>query len=296
MEIGMALPTMAKGYDRATTLTWCRDIDAGPFSSVSCGERVTHHNQDMLVSMAAAAALTERVRVFCNLVVGPLHATAVIAKQLATLDVLAGGRLTVGVGIGGREDDIMAAERSPGNRHARLDAQVAGMRAMWQGTAPFEGADPVGPAPVQPGGPPILSGAMGPKATARAAAWADGISGFSLGGVPAENDASFRLARRAWEDAGRTERPRLVTGCFFALDDDDAAAAAGLREFAFDYLRIFGDELAKAMAGPLDVSSAGRVREVLDAAEAAGCDEFILVPARTGIGCLHRAIDVVAQR
>src|SRR4051794_25290728 len=116
MEIGMSLPTMAERYDRSTTLAWCRGIDAGPFSSVSCGERITYHNQEMLVTMSAAAALTERVRVFCNLVVGPLHATAVVAKQLATLDVLAGGRLTVGVGIGGREHDILAAERSPERR------------------------------------------------------------------------------------------------------------------------------------------------------------------------------------
>jgi alkanesulfonate monooxygenase SsuD/methylene tetrahydromethanopterin reductase-like flavin-dependent oxidoreductase (luciferase family) len=296
MEIGMSLPTMAERYDRSTTLAWCRGIDAGPFSSVSCGERITYHNQEMLVTMSAAAVRTERGRVFCNLVVGPLHATAVVAKQLATLDVLAGGRLTVGVGIGGREHDILAAERSPERRHARLDALVAGMREVWKGAPPFKGAGPVGPSPVQPGGPPVLSGAMGPKATRRAAAWADGISGFSLGGVPAEIDAAFRLAERTWDEAGRTERPRLVTGCFFALDDDDAAATEVLRRFAFDYLRIFGDDLATAMVESLDVSSPARVREVLDGAEAAGCDEFILVPATTDVGCLQRAADVVARR
>lgn len=292
----MALPTMAQRYDRATTLAWCRAIDGGPFTSVSCGERITFQSQDMLISMAAAAALTERVRVFCNLVVGPLHATAVMAKQIATLDVLAGGRLTVGVGIGGREHDVLAAERPMQRRHEVLDAQVAGMRALWGGAAPFDGADPVGPRPVQPGGPPILAGAMGPKATRRAAAWADGISGFSLGGVPAEMDAAFRLAEQIWHEAGRTERPRLVSGCFFVLDDDEAEATAVLRRFAFDYLRIFGESLATTMAGSLSVASPSRLTETLDGAQAAGCDELILVPGTTDLGCLRRAAEVVARR
>ena len=123
MEVGLALPTMARGYDRSTTVDWCRGIDAGPFSSVSCGERITYHNQEMLVTNAAAAALTERVRVFVNLVVGPLHRTAVLAKQLATLDVLAGGRLTVGLGVGGRE------ERLPGGRVAVHPAPRPARRA-----------------------------------------------------------------------------------------------------------------------------------------------------------------------
>ncbi len=71
MEIGVALPTMAAGYTRATNLDWAAGIDAGPYSSISCGERITFRNQEMIVTLAAAAALTERVRVFANLVVAP---------------------------------------------------------------------------------------------------------------------------------------------------------------------------------------------------------------------------------
>ena len=88
MDIGVALPTMARDYRRSTTLEWSRGIDDGPFSSISCGERITFRNQEMLVTNAAAAALTERVRVFVNLVVLPFHPPAVIAKELATKDVL----------------------------------------------------------------------------------------------------------------------------------------------------------------------------------------------------------------
>jgi alkanesulfonate monooxygenase SsuD/methylene tetrahydromethanopterin reductase-like flavin-dependent oxidoreductase (luciferase family) len=282
----MALPTMARGYDRSTTLEWCRGIDAGPFSSISCGERITFHNQEVLVANAAAAALTERVQVFVNLVVAPLHPTALLAKQLATLDVLAGGRLTVGLGVGGREGDYRAAESPFTRRHARLDEQVTALRRAWAG-APLDDGDQVGPSPVQDGGPPLLAGAMGPKALARAAVWADGISGFSLGADPGELKGAADAARRAWADAGREEPPRLVSGCFFALGVESAQDVLG--RFAYEYLAVFGERAARALAATVAVSTPERLRQAVADAEAAGLDEFILVPATTDPRCLEAA-------
>ncbi|MBV9921767.1 MAG: LLM class flavin-dependent oxidoreductase, partial [Pseudonocardia sp.] len=238
------------------------------------------------VTNAAAAALTERVQVFVNLVVGPLHPTALLAKQLATLDVLAGGRLTVGLGVGGREGDYRAAEAAFTRRHARLDEQVTGLRRAWAGE-PLADGDPVGPAPVQPGGPPLLAGAMGPKALARAAVWADGISGFSLGADRGELEGAADAARRAWDDAGRDEPPRLVSGCFFALGVDGAQDVLG--RFTYEYLAVFGERAARALAGTVAVSTPERVRQALADAEAAGVDEFILVPATTDLRCLDAA-------
>lgn len=145
MEIGVALPTMATGYNRSATVDWCVGIDAGPFSSVSCGERITYHNAEMMVTLGAAAALTERVRVFVNLVVAPMHPPAMVAKQLATLQVLSEGRVTLGVGVGGREDDYRAMGVPFDHRHARLDTAVEELGALLRGEAPFDGADPVGP-------------------------------------------------------------------------------------------------------------------------------------------------------
>jgi alkanesulfonate monooxygenase SsuD/methylene tetrahydromethanopterin reductase-like flavin-dependent oxidoreductase (luciferase family) len=290
IDVGMALPTMAQGYDRSTTLEWCRGIDAGPYSSISCGERITYHNQEVLVANAAAAALTERVQVFVNLVVGPLHPTPLLAKQLATLDVLAGGRLTVGLGVGGREGDYRAAESSFRHRHARLDQQVAGLRRAWSGEPLGDGAV-IGPPPVQAGGPPLLAGAMGPKALARAAVWADGISGFSLGADPGEMKGAADAALRAWADAGREERPRLVSGCFFALGLDGSQDV--LARFTYDYLEVFGERAARAMADGVAISTPERVRQAVADAEAAGCDEFVLVPATTDPRCLAAATEAL---
>lgn len=294
MEIGVALPTMAAGYTRATTIDWCRGIDAGPFSSISCGERITFRNQEMVVTNAAAAALTERVRVFVNLVVLPMHPVAEIAKQIATLDVLSGGRVTLGVGVGGREHDYRAMESDMAGRHGRLDRGVADLRRLWAGEAAFEGADPTGPSCVQPGGPPILAGAMGPKALARAAVWADGVSGFSIDADAAGMGAASVAARTAWADAGRTEPPRVVTGCFYALGGQDPQST--LASFTYDYLEIFGRSFARAMADSAPVWNADRLLRALDDAEAAGVDEFILVPGTVDPACLDATVDVVTNR
>ncbi len=296
MDVGMSLPTMASGYTAATTRDWSRAIDAGPFTTLSTGERITFDNPDWLVTLSAAATLTERVRLFANLVVLPAHPVAVTAKQLATLDQLSGGRLTVGVGVGGRGHDFRAAERTTKGRHARLDEQVAELRRLWAGEPPFDRADPVGPTPTQGAGVPILAGAMGPKAMARAARWADGVSGFSVSGTVSEMATNFRLAEQAWADAGRTTAPRRVSGCFYVLDGDDERATATLDAFARRYLAIFGAEIAEAMAATCRVASVSALDQVLDGAAEAGCDEFVLVPGTVALDCLSRTTEVLATR
>ena len=100
----------------------------------------------MTVTNAAAAALTERVRVFVNLVVLPMHPIPVVAKELATLDVLSGGRVTLGVGIGGREHDYLASGSTMERRHQRLDDGVAELRRLWAGGAAVRGSRPGRPA------------------------------------------------------------------------------------------------------------------------------------------------------
>jgi alkanesulfonate monooxygenase SsuD/methylene tetrahydromethanopterin reductase-like flavin-dependent oxidoreductase (luciferase family) len=286
MEIGMALPTMATGFTRATFVEWCGGIDEGPYSSVSAGERITFHNPELLVTSTAAAALTERVQVITNIAVLPLHRPAMLAQQLATLDVLAGGRLMVGVGVGGREQDYRALDIPYDGRHARLDSGVAELRRLWSGAPAYAGGQPVGPSPHRPGGPPLLAAAMGPKSMARAARWAAGVTGFSIGADPEEIARGNRMALDAWETEGRDERPRLVSGSFFLLGGPGADDQ--LKRFARAYLAVFGDRAADALAQLVGISSPSRLLDALAAAEAAGCDEFILVPGTVDPDCLER--------
>jgi alkanesulfonate monooxygenase SsuD/methylene tetrahydromethanopterin reductase-like flavin-dependent oxidoreductase (luciferase family) len=290
MTVGVALPQMAEGLDQRAVRDWCLAVDEGPFSSISAGERITFHNLEGLSLCAAAAVLTTRVRVLANVVVLPWHPTAMAAKQLATIDVLSGGRLEVAVGIGGRHQDYEALGASVRGRHQRLDDGVAELRRLWAG-GPAPDGEAVGPAPVQVGGPPLLASAMGPRSLARAARWADGVSGFTLLGDAAEAAASFRAAEDAWEQAGRDTRPRQVTGSFVALGDD---APAVLRGFAERYLQVFSPDLAATLAAQMPLHDPGRLTDLLDALDAAGCNEFIVVPASTDVRMVDRLAALVA--
>lgn len=287
----MTLPSMAADYDRETTLAWCRGIDAGPFSSLACGERIAFRNQEMRVLLSAAAALTERVRIVPTLYVLPMHSAAWVAKEIATLDVLSGGRVTLAVGVGGREQDYRAVGAPFAGRFGKLDAQVAELRRLWRGEAALEGAPPLGPAPVQKGGPPIWAGAMGPKSLRRAARWADGVCGFSMAGDPEEVRQALAAADQAWADAGRADRPRRVSGFWYALGD---GAEERLRRYVFEYLEVFGADVARAMADRPRIHSRAAFREAVAAIEAAGCDELILVPTTTDPAELERTCEALA--
>jgi alkanesulfonate monooxygenase SsuD/methylene tetrahydromethanopterin reductase-like flavin-dependent oxidoreductase (luciferase family) len=290
MKIGMTLPTMVPDLDRDLLLAWMRGIDQGPFSTLAAGERLAFPNQEMMVTMAAAAAVTERVRLAFTLVVLPLHSTLLMAKQLATMDVLSGGRVTVGVGIGGREEDYRAAGAPFQKRLARMEEQVATMRRAWSGEGVLEGVNPIGPSPVQAGGPEILAGSLFPGSIRRAARWADGLCGFSFAPDPAEVGQAFDVARAAWREQGRPA-PRLVTSCWFALG---AGARAQMDVYVQRYLGFFGAEAAASMATLCTTVSAVALREVVRQVADLGADELILVPTTSDPGELARVADVLA--
>ena len=293
MKIGMTLPSMVAGVDRDAILAWCRGIDAGPFSSLACGERITFHNQEMRVLLAAAAALTSRVRIVPTLYVLPLHATALVAKEVATLDVLSGGRVTVCVGVGGREQDYRALGAPFEKRFARLDAQVAELRRLWSGEPAFAGAPAIGPAPLQKGGPPLWSGALGPKGMARAARWAEAVMGFAMTGDPAEAAKSFAAVDAAWQQAQRRDRAPRISGFWYGLGP---GAEPRLRSYVFDYLRIIGEPGARAVAAAQRVHTVDAFHASLDAIEAQGCDELFLVPSSADPEELERTCEALAAR
>lgn len=292
MKIGMTLPAMVRDYDRQATLDWCKRIDEGPFSSLAVGERITYFNQDMIVLMAAAAALTERVDIYATLFVLPLHGTGTVAKQIATMDVLSGGRLRVGVGVGGREHDFKAAEREFSGRHKRMDAQVAAMRDIWNGGPAFEGADPIGPAPIQKNGPPILAGVMGAKPLARAANWADGVCGQAMDCNFGGTSEMVRTVQQAWNDAGRDTKPFTSTCFWYGLGPDGKQR---LYDYADSYAAIFGPEIAKYMADNQTVSDEASMLDAMRKIQDGGVDELVLVPTSSDLAELDRTLEVMEK-
>jgi alkanesulfonate monooxygenase SsuD/methylene tetrahydromethanopterin reductase-like flavin-dependent oxidoreductase (luciferase family) len=294
LEIGICLPYMKEGLDRETLLGWARAIDAGPFASLSCGERITGGTVEMRAVLAAAAAVTERVRIVPSLYVLPMHNAVWAAKEIATLDVLSGGRAAVTVGVGGREADYRAVGASFARRHARMDEQVGEMRRIWRGEPPFEGADVVGPPPVQIGGPPIYAGVMGPKAMRRAGRWADGVYVWSGNGEKAEIASLLQRADEAWSEAARPSGPRRIGGFWYCLAPEESQSK--LARYVHDYLAIFGEAPARAMAERMNRSDPGAVRAAIDDMEAVGCEELFLVPATAELAEVERLAEIVAAR
>ena len=200
------MPVMEPNLDAATLKAWARVIDGGPFSSLCWGERIAFDNPECLTLLGALSAWTDRVRLVTTVVVPQLHDPVMLAKQLATGDMLSGGRLTVGIGVGGRLEDYHAVEADPATQTIRgLADSVSVMKRIWAGENVTESVVPVGPSPLQAGGPELLIGTMGPKTVRSAAAWADGLAGTTLDLDVAKQNELFDVARQSWAQAGKAQ-------------------------------------------------------------------------------------------
>ena len=148
--------------DGGRCLAWARQADAGPFSSLSIIDRLVYGNYEPLITLAVVAGVTTRIRLMPSVLLAPSRSAAVLASEAATLDALSGGRLTLGPGVGGREDDFRAAGASFNDRGRRFEEQLATMKQIWAGEAVSAEVGPIGPRLVQDGGPPILIGGLSP--------------------------------------------------------------------------------------------------------------------------------------
>ncbi|GAA3266232.1 LLM class flavin-dependent oxidoreductase [Dactylosporangium vinaceum] len=201
MQIGIGLPIS----DPARLPEWARRAEAAGFASVALLDRLAYDNPEPLVALSVLAGATTRIRLQTEVLLAPLRSTAVLAKQVATLDRMSGGRFTLGVGVGGRDDDHAAAGVPLRQRGARMDAMLTDLRTIWSG-APYP-ETPIGPAPATPGGPPLLIGGFAPAALARVARFADGF----LCAAPLQWAGGLvRTVEDQWAAADRPGRPRLV--------------------------------------------------------------------------------------
>jgi alkanesulfonate monooxygenase SsuD/methylene tetrahydromethanopterin reductase-like flavin-dependent oxidoreductase (luciferase family) len=294
MKIGICLPYMKAGLTRDDYLAWFRAVDEGPFHSVCCGERVHGPTMDMRMVLAAAAVATSRVLLSPTLYVLPMHNATRVAKEIASLDILSGGRMRqVSLGYGGREQDYEAVGARYQGRYARMDQQVEQMRRVWRGEEIVPGAGPIGPGMTGAGEPQLLAGAMGPKSIERCARWADGLYAWSFNSEQAEFTRAFAMADKAWERAARPAPPYRLGGCWYTLADDGQRK---LYDYIYEYMAIAGHEIATMMAESVHRSSADGVRTALDNAEAAGCEEFFLVPATAEMAEIDRLADILSTR
>jgi alkanesulfonate monooxygenase SsuD/methylene tetrahydromethanopterin reductase-like flavin-dependent oxidoreductase (luciferase family) len=291
----MTMPVMEPDLDAPTLKAWAKAIDGGPFSSLCWGERIAFHNPEAITLLGALAAWTDRVRLVTTVVVPQLHDPVMLAKALATGDMLSGGRLTVGLGIGGRREDYEAVGADPATQTMRAMTQlVAVMRRVWAGEKVTESVLPVGPAPVQTAGPQLLVGTTGPKTVRSAAGWADGLAGTTLDLDTAKQNELYDVARAAWAQAGKPE-PYLATSFWFAIGDGDEPRAQVHRHLR-RYMNWIPVEYVDAMAPSTGwAGTQDELAGLLKRFEDIGTDEVHLIPTSADVEQVRRVADVIGN-
>jgi len=271
MDIGIGLPAQVPDVAGRTLVDWAVRAEQAGFSTLGTVGRLVYPNYDDLIALAAAAGVTERIRLTTSVLLAPLHAnTALLAKQAASLDRLSGGRLVLGLGIGGRDDDFTASGLPTAGRGRRLAAQIEEMKRIWGGEKRgLAGA--IGPAPVHEGGPELILGAINPASFRRVAGLVDG---WIMGGGTPQMFAELGSAiDQAWQDAGRPGKPRKLALAYFALGPGAQEEAVSTIKSYYAWLGDFADQIAAGAA-----TSAEMVKGYIAGFEHSGCDELIFAP------------------
>jgi alkanesulfonate monooxygenase SsuD/methylene tetrahydromethanopterin reductase-like flavin-dependent oxidoreductase (luciferase family) len=275
VNIGIGLPAMIPGVDRDSLLTWARRGEERGFSTLGALDRLVYPNFEPLAALAASAAVTERIRLTTDILIAPLRGNgAVLAKQAATIDALSNGRLTLGIGVGLRDDDFKVAGVPFEERGRLFDQQLDEMRKTWAGEERgFAGA--VGPPPAREGGPELVIGGSVDATVERVVRFGDG---WTMGGGTPEafREMSSRV-KEAWSEGGRDGTPRLIALCYFALGEGAAEAA---EEDLGHYYGWLGDEIAGQIVASA-VTDEGTAQGYRDAFADAGADELIYFPTST---------------
>jgi probable F420-dependent oxidoreductase len=256
------------------------------YDSLWAGDHISFHNPilEPLVALGAFAGWTRRIALGVGVLLLPLRPPALVAKQVASLDYLSGGRVILGVGVGGEGSRDFESVGVPiGERGARADEALAVLRLLWR-EAPasfsgsfsqFEGVT-IEPRPAQPGGPPILVGGRSDAALRRAGRLGDGWLPYL---VSAERLArGLEEVRRHAQEAGRD--PAAVGGAVVAFacvdTDGERAREETRRHLSVRYGQRFEPYHVERLcvAGTAD-ECAARVRAYVDA----GATHVVFNPA-----------------
>ena len=286
MDIGIGLPATIPGTRGSLILDWAKRADSGPFSSLGVIDRLVYPNYESLITLAAAAAVTDRVRLTSTILIAPLRGAGVLAKQAASIDALSGGRLTLGLGVGVREEDFNVAPATFHDRARRFEEQLELMKRVWSGQPASDEVGPIGPPPARPGGPELLIGGYTPPAIRRVGRWGDG---YISGGIPDPEQVRqlFDLAEESWRAGGREGRPRLVASLYYALGPDAERGGDYIRDY-YGYFGPGADDMARSIP-----SSPEAVEGLIRGFGEVGADEVICWPTVAELDQLDHLAELV---
>jgi alkanesulfonate monooxygenase SsuD/methylene tetrahydromethanopterin reductase-like flavin-dependent oxidoreductase (luciferase family) len=281
VDVGIGLPNAVRGVRRDGIVEWARRAERAGFSSLGTIDRIVYPNYESMIALAAAAAVTERIRLVTDILIAPLRTnTALLAKQATTIDDLSDGRLVLGLAVGGRTDDFEISGADFHRRGKTFDRQLEQLERIWRG----EGG--VGPPPS--GGrprPALLIGGRSDAAFRRAARYADG---WTLGGGdPAGLSEGRAKLQEQWSAAGREGDPRTMALLYFSLGD--RAEQAARESLGHYYGGEYGDQVVAGTAKDADT-----LKSRLAAFAEAGADEVICFPASADPGQVDLLAEAIA--
>jgi alkanesulfonate monooxygenase SsuD/methylene tetrahydromethanopterin reductase-like flavin-dependent oxidoreductase (luciferase family) len=282
MKLGVGLP----GYlgvlaGRRSSLDWASVADQAGFHAVAVHDRPNHDAWEPLVTLAAVAPVTERVRLATTALLLPPRDDVLVAKQAAAIDLVSGGRLDLGLAIGGRADDYEALGQPFAARGRRFAEQLRRIDTTWESArANSSSGGTIGPAPLQEPRPPLWVGGYAAAAIDRAVALGDAY----LFGAPGVDAIAGRIPdiRKAAEQAGRASFP-VGALAYVALSTDPAELAQC--EAA---LRHYYGPLRKPFTQMVHTGNADDVLAAIDAYRRTGLDVLYLFPVTANLRQLER--------
>jgi alkanesulfonate monooxygenase SsuD/methylene tetrahydromethanopterin reductase-like flavin-dependent oxidoreductase (luciferase family) len=247
-------------------------------------DRLIYPGLEPLVTLAGAAAVTERIPLRTTVLLAPYRLNgALIAKEAASVHVLSGGRLTLGLGLGWRPDDYEASGIPFSERGRKFEDMLAEIERVWSGDE-YGVAGGIGP-DVSPDPPDILLGGSVDVTFTRAARYAKGwILG---GGTPDAFTEGKQKLQAAWDEAGRDGEPVGMALAYFSLGDN---AEEDARSYLGHYYTAMGEEMANQIVASA-AKDADTVRGYVHAFTDAGCDELLLFPCSAD----PKQVDLLAE-
>jgi alkanesulfonate monooxygenase SsuD/methylene tetrahydromethanopterin reductase-like flavin-dependent oxidoreductase (luciferase family) len=281
MKIGIGIPNPVPGTPGTTMVEWARRAEARGFSALATIDRVAYPSYESLITLAAVAAVTERIGLMTNVLLAPTRNAVLLAKEAASVDQVSGGRFTLGLGVGARPDDYEAVGLDFSTRGKRFDHDLELMHRAWKGELVEGALEPIGPSPVNGDRVPVLIGGMSDRSIERVVRWA---IGWTVGGAPPDVGGPFaQRVRDAWNDAGREGDPLIVGLSYFALGEGALETASA---YLSDYYGERGAQLAQWI--PKTPES---VRETVKKFEDFGFDQLFLDPTSSELTQVDLAAD-----
>jgi alkanesulfonate monooxygenase SsuD/methylene tetrahydromethanopterin reductase-like flavin-dependent oxidoreductase (luciferase family) len=277
LDIGIGLPNMVPGASGAEIVEWARRSEARGFSSLGTLDRILYESYEPLTALTAAAAVTERIGLLTAVLLGPLRTnTPLFAKQAQSVQALSGGRLTLGIGLGAREDDYEVSGVDHSERGRLFDEQLSELTEAWK-----QGS--VGPSAGT--APRLIIGGQVGRSFERVARYGEG---WIQGASGAEQFAELApKVRAAWSEAGREGEPRMLAIAYYSLGEN---AEENARRDLGHYYEWLGEQVVEFIIGAAATDADG-VRDYVEAYREAGCDELTFFPCSSDPG----QVDLLAE-